>query len=80
MSKKQVGKVRVPVLSKYRFFKVLCAVTILVSCAVVCIGGVQNGASISSILYRCLLVTAIIGITFGIVIKVVASYEEIRSG
>jgi hypothetical protein len=80
MAKKRRGKVKVLVAPKYRFFKVLCAVTILVACVVVCLGGVNSGASTSNILYRCLAVTAVIGITFGMVIKVVASYEETRSG
>jgi hypothetical protein len=80
MSKKQSGRGKVRVALKYRPFKVLCAVTILVACGVVCVGGVNSGASTESILYNCLLVTAVIGITFGMIIKAVASYEETRSG
>ncbi len=80
MSKKQSGRGNERVAPRYRPFKVLCAVTIVVACLVVCVGGVNSGASIEGILYRCLLVTAVIGITFGIIIKAVASYEETRSG
>jgi hypothetical protein len=32
------------------------------------------------IIYRCLVATAVIGTTFGIVIKAVSSYEEINGG
>lgn len=80
MPKKRSGRGNIRVVPRYRSFKVLCAVTILVACGVVCVGGVNSGASTESILYRCLLVTAVIGITFGMIIKVVASYEETRSG
>jgi hypothetical protein len=80
MSKKQSGRGSVRSTSRYRPFKVLCAVTILVACGVVCVGGVNSGASTESIFYRCLLVTAVVGITFGIIIKALASYEETRSG
>jgi hypothetical protein len=80
MSKKQSGSGKRVVAPRYRAYKVLCAVTILVACGVVCIGGVNTGAGLESILYRCLLVTGVIGIAFGVVIKVVASYEETRSG
>ena len=80
MSKKRSAKKKILVAPRYRFFKVLCAVTILVACCVVCIGGVKSGAGTTSILYRCLAVTGVIGVTFGIVIKAVASYEETRGG
>lgn len=80
MSKKRPGRGKYPISPRYRFFKVLCAVTILVACAVVCVGGVESGLSTLGIFYRCLAVTAVIGITFGMVIKVVASYEETRGG
>jgi heme/copper-type cytochrome/quinol oxidase subunit 3 len=80
MSKKPTGKNKVLGAPRYRFLKVLCATTILVACSVVCFGGIDSGARTASILYRCLIVTAIIGITFGFVIKAVASYEETHSG
>lgn len=80
MSKKRRGSGRALVDPKYRFFKVLCAVTILVASVVVVVGGVNSGASMPSIVYRCLAVTAVISVTFGLVIKAVASYEETRGG
>ncbi|MFN4895833.1 MAG: hypothetical protein ACK5HO_08590 [Pseudomonadota bacterium] len=54
--------------------------TILVACSVVCVGGIKSGASTAGIFYRCLAVTTVIGIAFGIVVKAVASYEETRGG
>jgi hypothetical protein len=80
MSKKPTGKNKALVVPKYRFLKVLCAATILVACSVVCFGGIDSGVRTASILYRCLIITAIIGIAFGVVIKAVASYEETRGG
>jgi hypothetical protein len=80
MSKKLSGRGKYSVSPRYRFLKVLCAVTILVACGVVCVGGVNSGSSTLGIFYNCLAITALIGITFGMVIKVVASYEETRGG
>lgn len=65
---------------KYRFLKMLCAVTILVSCMVLFIGGAQNGVRTVKTIYKCLAVTGAIGIIFGVVIKVVRGYEETHGG
>jgi hypothetical protein len=80
MLKKRRGRVKTLVVPKYRFFKVLCAVTIVVASIVVFVGGVSSGASMASIVYECLAVTAVISVMFGLVIKAVESYEEIRGG
>lgn len=80
MSKKQLGRGKSITGPRYRFFKVLCASTIVVACSAVCFGGINSGASMVTIVYTCLAITAVVGITFGLVIKAVASYEETRGG
>ena len=79
MAKKQVGKsiVRKP---RYPFLRTLCAVTIIVVCVVMFIGGEQSGVRTVKTIYKCLGVTAVIGIIFKVVIKAVESYEETHGG
>jgi hypothetical protein len=72
--KKKGGKRR------YGLLKILCGLTIVVACLVLFVGGIQAGTRTVKILYRCLVATAVIGTTFGIVIKTVSSYEEINGG
>jgi hypothetical protein len=72
--KKKSGKRR------YGLLKILCGLTIVVACLVLFVGGIQAGTRTVKILYRCLVATAVIGTTFGIVIKTVSSYEEINGG
>jgi hypothetical protein len=79
MAKKQSGSTKQG-RPRHRFLKVLCAVTILVACAVLFIGGAEGGVRTVKTIYKCLAVTAGIGITFGVVIKVVEGYEETHRG
>ena len=79
MAKKQPAK-KVVRKGAYGFLKVLCGLTMLAACLVLFVGGIQTGARTVTIIYRCLFATAVIGITFGIVIKALSSYEEIHSG
>jgi len=79
MAKNQPSK-KVVRRGAYGFLKILCGLTIVVACLVVFVGGIQTGARTVTILYRCLFATGVIGITFGIVIKVLSSYEEIYGG
>lgn len=72
--KKGAGKVR------YRFLKILCVVTILATCAVLFVGGTQSGVRGAKMLYQCLGATVAIGLVFGVVLKVVSSYEEMKGG
>ncbi len=65
---------------RYRFLKVLCAVTILAACVVMFVGGAQSGVRTVKTIYKCLAVVAGIGIIFGVVIKVVQGYEETHGG
>jgi len=65
---------------RYRFLKVLCAITILIACIVMFVGGAQSGVRTVKTIYKCLAVVAGIGIIFGVVIKVVQSYEETHGG
>jgi hypothetical protein len=65
---------------RYRFLKLLCALTILVACGILFLGGAQSGVRTVKTIYKCLAITAGIGIVFGIVIKVVQSYEETHGG
>lgn len=80
MGKHRLSKVRRRRSGRYRSVKVLCAATIVVGSSVVCIGGIDSGASITKIFYECLVFTALVGIVFIMVIKAVESYEEIRRG
>jgi hypothetical protein len=82
MAKKRlVKKIRTTKRSgRHRLLKVLCAVTIIASYIVLFVGGMQAGVRTVKIIYKCLVATAVIGMTFGIVIKAVASYEEINRG
>lgn len=79
MAKKQSVSAK-PKGGRYRFLKMLCAVTIVIACAVLFIGGAQNGVRTVKTIYKCLAVTGIIGIIFGVVIKAVQSYEETHGG
>ena len=82
MAKKQLVKqVKVKRTSRqHRLLKVLCAATIIATYIVLFVGGMQTGVRTIKIIYKCLVATAVIGMTFGIVIKAVASYEEINRG
>jgi hypothetical protein len=79
MAKKQSGSSG-KVGRRYRFLKVLCAITILVACGVLFIGGMQSGVRTVKTIYKCLAVVAGIGMIFGVVIKVVQGYEETHGG
>lgn len=79
MAKKQSGSTKSG-RGKYRFLKVLCAATIVLSCIVLFIGGAQSGVRTVKTIYKCLMVTGIIGIIFGVVIRVVQGYEETHGG
>mgnify|MGYP006286888957 CR=1 FL=1 len=79
MAKKQSGSTKQGS-SRYRFLKILCAITILVACAVLFVGGAQGGVRTVKTIYKCLAATAFIGIIFGVVIRVVQSYEETHGG
>ena len=79
MAKKQATKKRIS-MPRHRLLKLLCGLTILVACLVLFVGGLQAGTRTVKIIYRCLVATAVIGTTFGIVIKAVSSYEEINGG
>jgi len=79
MAKKQdsSGKRRT---SRFLYIKTLGTITVLISCLVLFIGGIQEGVRTSKIVYNCLLVSAVIGVTFWAVTRAMASYEEINSG
>lgn len=79
MAKKQSDSTR-NVGRRYRFLKVLCAITMLVACIVLFIGGMQHGVRTVKTIYKCLAVVAGIGMIFGVVIKVVQGYEETHGG
>ncbi|MEY4701662.1 MAG: hypothetical protein RL326_1849 [Pseudomonadota bacterium] len=66
--------------NQHRLLKVMCAVTIIAAYVVLFVGGMQAGVRTVKIIYKCLVATIVIGMTFGIVIKAVASYEEINRG
>jgi hypothetical protein len=66
--------------SRHLYLKNLCSVTIIVACIVLFIGGAQEGVRTSRIIYHCLGVSVVIGLVFRVVIRAVASYEEINSG
>lgn len=66
--------------SRYLFLKTLCNVTILVACVVLFIGGAQEGVRTSKIVYHCMGVSVAIGLVFRVVIRAIASYEEIHGG
>ena len=65
---------------KYRSLKILCALTILTACGVLFLGGAHSGVRTVKTIYKCLAVTAGISIVFGVVIRVVQSYEETHGG
>jgi len=81
MAKKQAtkDKKRVPH-KRHTFLKVLCSLTILVACLVCFIGGVQEGARTSKVIYHCMLSAAVIGTVFWAAIRAMTSYEEINGG
>jgi hypothetical protein len=79
MARKQLGS-SANIKRRYRFLKVLCAVTILAACVVMFVGGAQSGVRTVKTIYKCLAVVAGIGIIFGVVIKVVQGYEETHGG
>lgn len=79
MAKKQRAKKK-KVTGRYGFLKILCGLTMLTTCAVLFVGGTRSGARGALIVYECLGATVLIGMVFGVVIKVVASYEEISRG
>ena len=62
------------------FAKTLCCLTILTSVAVLLWGGVDGGVRTSKIIYACIGVSTVIGFAFYVVIRAVASYEEIDGG
>jgi hypothetical protein len=80
MGKRWLNKVKRRRSGRYRSLKVLCAATIVVGSSVVCVGGIDSGASITKIFYGCLVFTALVGVVFIMVIKAVESFEEIRRG
>lgn len=65
---------------QYHYPKTLCSLTILVACVVLFIGGAQEGVRTSKIVYNCLGVSVVIGFVFRVVIRAMASYEEINGG
>ena len=71
---KRVGR------GRYGFLKILCGVTILVTCGVLFVGGTQSGVRGAKIFYQCLGATVGIALVFGVVLKVVASCEEMKGG
>ncbi len=79
MAKKQATKGAKRV-GRSAFAKTLCSVTILTCCAVLFIGGIDEGVRTSKIIYTCLATSAVIGVAFWVVIKAVESYEEINGG
>lgn len=64
----------------YGFLKILCGLTILATCAVLFVGGTRSGARGALIVYECLGATVAISVVFKVVIRVVASCEEINRG
>ena len=79
MAKKQPASEKKGV-DRFMYVKALGNLTTLVACLVLFIGGIREGVRTSSIVYHCLLVSAAIGFTFWIVIRAMASYEEINGG
>jgi hypothetical protein len=79
MGKKRVGKIT---LRRQRCvaLKVLCAITILAACAVMFVVGEQSGVRTVKTIYKCILLTAVIGFIFKVVIRAVESYEEAQGG
>ncbi len=65
---------------RYLYLKTLCNLTIIVACVVLFIGGAHEGVRTSRIVYNCLGVSMVIALVFRVVIRAVASYEEINSG
>lgn len=66
--------------SRFLYVKTMGSMTIVVACIVLVIGGIQGEVRTSKIVYHCLGVSGVIGLAFGAVIKVMASYEEMNSG
>ena len=66
--------------TRFLYIKTLGTLTVMLSCLVLFIGGIQEGVRTSKIVYTCLLVSAVIGVTFWAVTLAMASYEEINSG
>lgn len=58
----------------------LAAATSLIAFLVVIGGGVMAQASVFSIAYRAFLVILVIGVVSRIIIRILASYEEMNSG
>jgi hypothetical protein len=79
MAKKQSGSKKQGK-PRHRFLKVLGAVTILVTCGVMFVGGAESGARTAKTIYKCLAATAVIGIIFRMVIRAVEGYEETHGG
>ena len=79
MAKKQTTK-RSRFVPGLGFVKTLCCLTILTSCALLIGGGVDEGVRTSKIVYTCMAVSTAIGFAFWVVIRAVASYEEIDGG
>jgi NADH:ubiquinone oxidoreductase subunit 6 (subunit J) len=79
MAKKQPGRRQQGKL-RYRFLKALGAITILVTCGVMFVGGADSGVRTAKTIYKCLAATAVIGIIFRVVIKAVQGYEETHGG
>lgn len=79
MAKKLPVKKR-KVRGRYGSLKILCGLTILATCAVLYVGGIRSGVRGVLMVCECLGATVGIGIVFAVVIKVVASYEEMKRG
>ena len=75
--KKSEGKRKT---SQFLVIKTLGNATTLLACLVLFIGGIQHGVRTSKIIYSCLGVSFLIIVTFWVVNKAMASYEEINSG
>ena len=79
MAKKQAAS-QTKKVDRYLMIKALGNLTTLIACTVLFIGGIQEGVRTSKIVYHCLLVSFAIVFTFWVVIRAMASYEEINGG
>jgi hypothetical protein len=79
MAKKQATK-KQPQRSGPRSLRLLCCVTIVAACVVLCIGGLEEGVRTSKIVYRCLAASAGIGLVYLLSVRAMAIYEEINGG
>ena len=79
MAKKQTGKASKQQ-ARVGFAKTLCCLTILTSVAVILWGGISHGVRTSKMIYTCMVVSAVLGFAFRLVIGAVSSFEEIDGG